>query len=170
MHKKRIAALTLAAIIFNFSSNTVGVLAHEVEQIKPKQGISSKKDVQSNQAKVSKFDLRFLQPNVEAFGTAAIHGLEHLLATYLREEMDNIIDLSPMGCRTGFYLILWGDVDASIIKVGLEKALKMILEATEIPAATAIECGNYKDLSLFGAKEYTKDVLEKGFSLNIYGE
>ena len=57
MHKKRIAALTLAAIIFNFSSNTVGVLAHEVEQIKPKQGISSKKDVQSNQAKVSKFDL-----------------------------------------------------------------------------------------------------------------
>lgn len=57
MHKKRIAALTLAAIIFKFSSNTVGVLAHEVEQIKPKQGISSKKDVQSNQAKVSKFDL-----------------------------------------------------------------------------------------------------------------
>ena len=57
MHKKRIAALTLAAIIFNLSSNTVGVLAHEVEQIKPKQGISSKKDVQSNQAKVSKFDL-----------------------------------------------------------------------------------------------------------------
>lgn len=120
--------------------------------------------------KVSKFDLRFLQPNSEAFGTAAMHGLEHLLATYLRETLDNIIDLSPMGCRTGFYLILWGDVDASIIKVGLEKALKMILEATEIPAATAIECGNYKDLSLFGAKEYAKDVLEKGFSLNIYGE
>ena len=120
--------------------------------------------------KVSKFDLRFLQPNSDAFGTAAMHGLEHLLATYLRETLDNIIDLSPMGCRTGFYLILWGDVDASIIKVGLEKALKMILEATEIPAATAIECGNYKDLSLFGAKEYAKDVLEKGFSLNIYGE
>ena len=55
--------------------------------------------------KVSKFDLRFLQPNVEAFGTASMHGLEHLLATYLREELDNIIDLSPMGCRTGFYLI-----------------------------------------------------------------
>lgn len=120
--------------------------------------------------KVSKFDLRFLQPNSEAFGTAAMHGLEHVLATYLRETLDNIIDLSPMGCRTGFYLILWGDVDASIIKVGLEKALKMILEVTEIPAATAIECGNYKDLSLFGAKEYAKDVLEKGFSLNIYGE
>ena len=73
--------------------------------------------------KVSKFDLRFLQPNSETFGTAAMHGLEHLLATYLRETLDNIIDLSPMGCRTGFYLILWGDVDASTIKVGLEKAL-----------------------------------------------
>ena len=119
---------------------------------------------------VTKFDIRFLQPNKEAFGTAAMHGLEHLLAHELRSNLDGIIDLSPMGCRTGFYLILWGDVDASIIKVGLEKALKMILEATEIPAATAIECGNYKDLSLFGAKEYTKDVLEKGFSLNIYGE
>ena len=51
--------------------------------------------------KVSKFDLRFLQPNKEAFGTAAMHGLEHLLATYLREELDGLIDLSPMGCRTG---------------------------------------------------------------------
>lgn len=119
---------------------------------------------------VSKFDLRFLQPNSETFGTAAMHGLEHLLATYLRETLDNIIDLSPMGCRTGFYLILWGDVEPSTVKEGLEKALKMVLDATEIPAATAVECGNYKDLSLFGAKEYAKDALEKGFSLNIYGE
>lgn len=120
--------------------------------------------------KVSKFDLRFLQPNRDTFGTAALHGLEHLLATYLRDTLDNVIDLSPMGCRTGFYLIMWGDVEASAVKDGLEKALKMVLEATEMPAATAIECGNYKDLSLFGAKEYAKEALDKGFSLNIYGE
>ena len=120
--------------------------------------------------KVTKFDLRFLQPNEETFGTAAIHGLEHLLATYLRETLDGIIDLSPMGCRTGFYLIMWGQVEPQTVKVGLEKALQMALEATEIPAATPVECGNYKDLSLFGAKEYTKQALEKGFSLNIYGE
>lgn len=120
--------------------------------------------------KVSKFDLRFLQPNEETFGTAAIHGLEHLLATYLRETLDGIIDLSPMGCRTGFYLIMWGQVEPQTVKVGLEKALQMVLEASEIPAATPVECGNYKDLSLFGAKEYTKQALEKGFSLNIYGE
>ena len=105
---------------------------------------------------VSKFDLRFLQPNSETFGTAAMHGLEHLLATYLRETLDNIIDLSPMGCRTGFYLILWDDVEPSTVKEGLEKALKMVLDATEIPAATAVECGNYKDLSLFGAKNMLK--------------
>ena len=120
--------------------------------------------------KVTKFDLRFLQPNADTFGTAAIHGLEHLLATYLRETLDNIIDLSPMGCRTGFYLIMWGEVEPQTVKEGLEKALEMVLNSTEMPAATAVECGNYKDLSLFGAKEYAREALQKGFSLNIYGE
>ena len=120
--------------------------------------------------KVSKFDLRFLQPNVEAFGTAAIHGLEHLLATYLREELENIIDLSPMGCRTGFYLIMWGDVDPSLVKSGLERALQKVIDSKEMIAASAVECGNYRDLSLFGAKEYAKKALKEGFSLNIYGE
>ena len=119
---------------------------------------------------VTKFDIRFLQPNKEAFGTAAMHGLEHLLAYKLRDTLEGIIDLSPMGCRTGFYLIMWGEVEPQIVKDGLEKALKMVLEATEIPAATRVECGNYKDLSLFGAKEYAKEALEKGFSLNIYGD
>lgn len=119
---------------------------------------------------VTKFDIRFLQPNKEAFGTAAMHGLEHLLAHELRSNLDGIIDLSPMGCRTGFYLIVWGDVEPAVIKEGLEKALKMVLDAKEIPAATAVECGNYKDLSLFGAQEYAREALEKGFSLNIYGE
>lgn len=123
-----------------------------------------------NGDKVTKFDLRFLQPNVEAFGTAALHGLEHLLATYLRETMDDIIDLSPMGCRTGYYLTMWGDVEPAYVKEGLEKALEMVLTTDEIPAATAVECGNYRDLSLFGAKEYAKKALDEGFSLNIYGE
>lgn len=120
--------------------------------------------------KVSKFDLRFLQPNVEAFGTASIHGLEHLLATYLREELNNIIDLSPMGCRTGFYLIMWGDVESSLVKSGLERALKKVINCKEMIASSAVECGNYRDLSLFGAQEYAKKALEEGFSLNIYGE
>lgn len=112
---------------------------------------------------ISKFDLRFLQPNEDSFGTAALHGLEHLLAHELRRKLDGIIDISPMGCRTGFYLIVWGNVDEHKVKNALEESLKEILNAKEIPAANAIQCGNYKDLSLFGAKEYIKATLEKGF-------
>ena len=73
-------------------------------------------------------------------------------------------------CRTGFYLSIFGDREASEIKVAVEKSLKDILNANEIPAANEVQCGNYRDLSLFGAKEYAKEVLNKGFSLNIYGE
>lgn len=123
-----------------------------------------------NGDKVTKFDLRFLQPNVEAFGTAAMHGLEHLLAHILRSKMDGIIDISPMGCRTGFYISMFGDVESKVMKDALEDALKEVLKADEILAANPIQCGNYRDLSLFGAKEYAKKVLETGFSLNIFGD
>ena len=123
-----------------------------------------------NGDKVTKFDLRFLQPNKEAFGTAAMHGLEHLLAHELRSRMEGIIDFSPMGCRTGFYISIFGDIEPSVMKEALEDALKQVLVATEIPAANEIQCGNYRDLSLFGAQEYAKKVLKEGFSLNIYGE
>ena len=120
--------------------------------------------------KVTKFDIRFLQPNKEAFGTAAMHGLEHLLAHELRDKLEGIIDLSPMGCRTGFYLSIWGDRQPLEIKEALEEALNKVIKAEEIPAANEIQCGNYRDLSLFGAKEYAKKALEEGFSLNIYAE
>ena len=119
---------------------------------------------------VTKFDLRFLQPNEEAFGTAAIHGLEHLLAHTLRDKLEGVIDLSPMGCRTGFYLTIWGDRNCNDIKEAVEYSLNKVLEATEVPAKNEVQCGNYRDLSLFGAQEYAKEALEKGFSLNIYGE
>lgn len=119
---------------------------------------------------VTKFDIRFLQPNKEAFGTAAMHGLEHLLAHELRNSLEGVIDLSPMGCRTGFYLSIFGDRNCNEVKDAMEKALNYILKAEEIPAANEIQCGNYRDLSLFGAKEYAKEALERGFSLNIYGK
>ena len=119
--------------------------------------------------KISKFDLRFFQPNKEYFETASIHALEHLLATYLREKLDNIIDISPMGCRTGFYLSVFRDVEAKEVKEALEYALNKVLKAKEIPAANEIQCGNYRDLSLDGAKVCAREVLNKGFSLNIYG-
>jgi len=109
---------------------------------------------------VTKFDLRFVQPNVEAMPSAAIHTLEHLLAGYLREEIDGIIDMSPMGCRTGFYLTIWGDVSEEDMKKALIAALDKVARSTEVPAVTAKECGNYRDHSLFSAIEYAKYVSE----------
>ncbi|KRQ86175.1 S-ribosylhomocysteine lyase [Caloramator mitchellensis] len=110
---------------------------------------------------ISKFDLRFMQPNKEDMPTSAIHTIEHLLAGYMREEMDGIIDISPMGCRTGFYMIAWGDVSIDTVKKALINSLKKILETKEIPATNEIQCGNYRDHSLFSAKEYSKYVLER---------
>ena len=119
--------------------------------------------------KVSKFDLRFLQPNEQTMPTASIHALEHLLAHNIREHLSGVIDFSPMGCRTGFYLTVWGTRTTAEIKTALEKALAQVLEAEEVPAANAVQCGNYRDLSLFGAKEYAREALQRGFSLEIYG-
>jgi S-ribosylhomocysteine lyase len=115
--------------------------------------------------KISKFDLRFLKPNVESLPTGAIHTLEHLLATYMREHLDNIIDISPMGCRTGFYLSIWGDIESDIIKDALIESLRKIVktEWKDVPGVSEKECGNYKDHSLFAAKKYAEKVLE-GFS------
>ena len=110
---------------------------------------------------ITKFDLRFIQPNVSAIPTASIHALEHLLAGYIREELNDVVDISPMGCRTGFYLILVGEVTEKKVAKALINALNKIIKSDEVPAANAVQCGNYRDLSLFGAKEYAKEVLEK---------
>jgi S-ribosylhomocysteine lyase len=109
---------------------------------------------------ISKFDLRFMQPNKGEMPTAAIHTLEHLLAGYLREELEDIIDVSPMGCRTGFYMTAWGDRSADEVRTALVKALKKAAVTTEVPAANEIQCGNYRDHSLFSAAEYAKYVME----------
>ncbi|HHW91990.1 MAG TPA: S-ribosylhomocysteine lyase [Firmicutes bacterium] len=108
---------------------------------------------------VTKFDLRFLQPNAGALPTGAIHTLEHLLAVYLREELEGVIDLSPMGCRTGFYLILFGEQEEERVKGALVWALQRVLDATDVPAANEIQCGHYRDHSLSGAKEYARMIL-----------
>ncbi len=110
---------------------------------------------------ISKFDLRFTQPNKEAIPTASLHAIEHLMAGFIREELDDVVDLSPMGCRTGFYLILVGDVDEETVLKALINSLEKVVEANEIPAVNEIQCGNYRDMSLFGAKEYAKGVLDK---------
>lgn len=117
---------------------------------------------------ISKFDLRFLQPNEEVMETSGIHSLEHLLAGFMREKIDNIIDISPMGCRTGFYMIVWGEVEEDIVIDALEYSLKKVIDADEVPAANALQCGNYRDHSLELAKTYANKAIEKGFSSDVF--
>lgn len=102
---------------------------------------------------VTKFDVRFTQPNKEFMSTGTIHTLEHLMAEYIRDEMEGVIDLSPMGCRTGFYFTLWGDHSEEEIAGHLVNVLKQVAVWDKaIPATTEKECGNYKDHDLEGAK------------------
>ena len=119
---------------------------------------------------VTKFDIRFTQPIVSEMQSEGIHTLEHLLATYLRDDDEafasKIIDVSPMGCRTGFYMTIWGEWEASFIAQKITSALKLVLTADKIPADNEIQCGNYRLHSLELAKKYAADVLEKGIDEN----
>lgn len=117
--------------------------------------------------KVSNFDLRLSQPNKDIISTGAIHTLEHLLAGLMRERLDGIIDVSPFGCRTGFHLLIWGEESSEVVAKALKDTLTQIIEEIEwedVQGTTAESCGNYKDHSLFSAKEWAKIVLEKGVS------
>ena len=106
---------------------------------------------------VTKFDIRICQPNKEFMPTGAIHTIEHIVAEYLRDEIDTVIDFSPMGCRTGFYLTVWGDVDEEFIAKHLLPVFKKVVEwEGDIPAANEIQCGNYRDMDLEGAKHFAK--------------
>jgi len=115
---------------------------------------------------ITKLDLRFTQPNKACMDMPSVHTLEHLLATYLREgKKYNIIDLSPMGCQTGFYLAMFGEVSLAEFREYFMWALGRILDSTEIPGATEVECGNYKSHSLEGAKKFAKALLDAEIGL-----
>ena len=114
------------------------------------------------------YDLRFVRPNTPPYlETAAMHTIEHLFATYVRnsEDSDNIIYVGPMGCRTGFYLILAGDYESEDIVTLLTEMFTFIRDYEgAIPGAAAKDCGNYLDLNLpmakYVAKKYLEEVLE----------
>ncbi|MFA6857386.1 MAG: S-ribosylhomocysteine lyase [Treponema sp.] len=103
---------------------------------------------------VTKFDIRFTQPNKEFMGTGTVHTLEHLIAEYIRDELKGVIDFSPMGCRTGFYFTIFGDHDEAYIAEHMVNVLKKVaIWDKPVPATTEKECGNYKDHDLEGAKK-----------------
>lgn len=116
------------------------------------------------------FDLRMTRPNFEpVMNTAEMHAIEHLGATFLRNHKEygaKTIYFGPMGCRTGFYLILAGDYESEDI-LPLLKEMFVFIQDYEgtIPGAAAKDCGNYLDLNLpmakYLAKKYNEEVLSQ---------
>ncbi|MEF9941291.1 MAG: S-ribosylhomocysteine lyase [Lachnospiraceae bacterium] len=127
----------------------------------------SRKDYIADQP-ITTFDLRMTSPNDEpVMNTAEMHAIEHLAATFLRNDSEygsKIIYFGPMGCRTGFYLLLSGDYQSKDIINLLRRMYTFIADYDqEIPGASAKDCGNYLDMNLpmarFLAKKYLNDVL-----------
>ena len=117
---------------------------------------------------ITTFDLRMTSPNDEpVMNTAEMHTIEHLAATFLRNHKEfgpKIIYFGPMGCRTGFYLLLAGDYNSKDIMELLKEMFGFIADFKgEIPGASAKDCGNYLDMNLpmarYLAKKYLEEVL-----------
>lgn len=117
---------------------------------------------------VTTFDLRITQPNFEpVMNTAEVHAIEHLGATFLRNDpewKDRVIYFGPMGCRTGFYLLLSGDLTSEEALPLVRRCFQFVRDyRDEIPGACAKDCGNYLDMNLSMANYWGKryaDLLE----------
>jgi S-ribosylhomocysteine lyase len=111
--------------------------------------------------RVTTYDVRLKRPNREpVIDVAAMHSLEHLIATYLRNDpdwKDEVIYWGPMGCLTGFYLILKGNRAPKEIFGLLLGAFKSVAEAEEVPGAAAVNCGHYLMHNLNMAKWYAAE-------------
>ncbi len=109
------------------------------------------------------YDIRTRRPNVEdVMENGAIHTLEHLFATFVRnsEFKDNIIYFGPMGCRTGFYFLTTGMTHGEALKLTQDALAFIEVFDGEVPGVSAIECGNYRDHDLEGAKKEAADQKE----------
>ena len=127
----------------------------------------SRKDM-AGDAVITTFDIRMTSPNDEpVMNTAEVHTIEHLGATFLRNHeafSDNVLYFGPMGCRTGFYLLLTGDYSSADIVPLMKEMFSFIASYEgEVPGASARDCGNYLDMNLpmarWLASRYLRDVL-----------
>ena len=120
---------------------------------------TSRVDILGDQ-KVTTYDVRVTHPNIEpAVDVAAMHSLEHLIATFLRNDpdwKDQVIYWGPMGCLTGFYLILKGNREPKEIHDLLLRAFKSVESAEDVPGTSPENCGNYLMHNLPMAKWYAK--------------
>ncbi|CRZ34755.1 S-ribosylhomocysteine lyase /quorum-sensing autoinducer 2 (AI-2) synthesis protein LuxS [Herbinix hemicellulosilytica] len=125
----------------------------------------SRKDRLGNET-ITTLDLRITRPNFEpVMNTGEIHAIEHLGATYLRNHKDyadKTIYFGPMGCRTGFYLLLGGDYSSKDVVPLIIEMFEFIRDYEgEIPGAAPINCGNYLDMNLTIAKHFAKRYLDE---------
>ncbi|WP_086245283.1 S-ribosylhomocysteine lyase [Campylobacter devanensis] len=120
---------------------------------------------------ISVFDLRFCKPNVDILPERGIHTLEHLFAGFMRDHLNSnsieIIDISPMGCRTGFYMSLIGTPKIDDVIEAWRLSMHDILSVksqSDIPELNKFQCGTYKMHSLDEAKEIAQNILNSGIS------
>ena len=118
------------------------------------------------------FDLRFVKPNQEILSSEGIHTLEHLFAGFMRDHLNSdkteIIDISPMGCRTGFYMSVIGTPSEEIVVEAWEKSMQDVLKVEkqeDIPELNIYQCGTYKMHSLADAKEIASTVLRRDIDI-----
>ncbi|EIJ4040515.1 S-ribosylhomocysteine lyase [Campylobacter jejuni] len=121
---------------------------------------------------ISVFDLRFCVPNKDIMSEKGTHTLEHLFAGFMRDHLNSnsveIIDISPMGCRTGFYMSLIGTPDEKSIAKAWEAAMKDVLSVSDqskIPELNIYQCGTCAMHSLDEAKQIAQKVLNLGISI-----
>jgi S-ribosylhomocysteine lyase len=121
---------------------------------------------------VTVFDLRFVRPNEDILSEKGIHTLEHLFAGFMRDHLNSkdteIIDISPMGCRTGFYMSVLGAPSEERVVEAWEASMKDVLNVksqNDIPELNIYQCGTYKMHSLEEAKEIATKVLNKDIDI-----
>ena len=145
------------------------IASFTVDHLKLLPGIYVSRKDKFGDVVITTFDIRITRPNFETvMDTDEIHTIEHLGATFLRnhkEYKNDIVYFGPMGCRTGFYLVLNGDYE-SVEMVGLIREMFEFVAEFEgdVPGASAKDCGNYLDMDLVKAKsranKYLNEVLE----------
>lgn len=129
------------------------IASFTIDHIKLKPGLYVSRKDRIGSETVTTFDLRVTSPNDEpVMNTAEVHTLEHLGATYLRNDplwRDKVIYFGPMGCRTGFYLLLAGDLGSRDVLELVKSCFRFAAGFEgEIPGASARDCGNYLDMNL----------------------
>lgn len=147
------------------------IASFTIDHLKLEPGIYvSRKDHVGSEV-VTTFDIRMTRPNFEpVMNTAEVHTIEHMGATFLRNNKefgDRVVYFGPMGCRTGFYLILAGDLESKdVVNLVTEMYEFIVSYEGEVPGASAKDCGNYLDLNLSMAK-YLADRFLKNTLIGI---